>query len=175
MMDKERLLAHLTSRWQALTQALEGVPHEEFEHVWEPGQWSVKEICAFLTAWDGEVLRRIDFVTGKHFTPSHDPDDTAYWEAWGKKQVEIKSVMPPQGVLIDMVGTRQRLLSRVAELNDFQLERWITEDPQATQPYYARYLALIQAWRAAWDEANPPPKGLRKVWYSLQEKFRLYS
>ena len=174
-MDSDTLLAHFARRWEALTQTLEGVPHQDFEDFRRPGQPTIptiKEICALLTAWDGEALRRIDFITGLRFEAPHDWHDTSYWETWSQRQIEVKAVMPPQGILVDMVGTRQRLLSCIADLTDYQLERWLAEDPQATQPYYDEYLQEIKHWRVAWDEAHPPPQGVKKVWQSLQNRFQ---
>lgn len=167
-MDKETLLAELTTSWEIFMQALEGVPHEELERPASPGGWSVKEICAFLTAWDGEALRRIEFISGTRPRPPHDPHDHAYWDVWSQKQVEIKSIMSVQGILVDMVGTRQRFLTRVAELSDVHFQRWLAEDPQATQPYYAHYLQQVQSWRVRWEQARPSAKGLKKVWPTLK-------
>ena len=169
-MDKDTLLAQMIENWQALTHALEGVPHEDLEVSGNSGESSVKALCAYLTAWDGEALRRIDIVTGNRFGPLHDPYDENYWETWAKKQVEIKRIMAMQGIMVDMVGTRQRLLSRVAELEDFHFARWLADDPQATQPYYPQCLSQIQAWRAAWDVANPPPTGLKRIWKDFKSK-----
>lgn len=169
-MDKDTLLTQMIENWQALTQAMEGVPLEDFEVSGNSGEPTVKALCAYLTAWDGEALRRIDIVTGNRFALLHDPYDTDYWETWAQKQVEIKRVMAMQGIMVDMVGTRQRLLSRVADLEDFHFARWLADDPQAIQPHYGQYLAKIQAWRAAWDIDNPPPTGLTRIWHAFKSK-----
>jgi hypothetical protein len=163
-MDKEALLALYAANLERLTRALEGIPREDLARLGLVGGWSVKEVCAFLTAWDGEILRRIDYLTGASFKEPHDYHDSAYWTDWGQKQVEIKRVMAVQGILVDLVGTRQRLLSRLADLNDFQFERWLEADPQATQPYYGDYLAKIEAWRAEWEQQRPAQNGLKKLW-----------
>lgn len=168
MMNKETLLARLMANSQALAQALEGVPHDELEKPGAIGQRSIKEVCALLTAWDGEALRRIDYITGRCLEPPHDVDDSAYWNNWAEMQVAIKRTMPVRGVLVDMIGTRQRLLTRLAELSDFHIERWLKQDPQATQPYFTDYLAQIQTWRTTWDKAHPAPGGLKKLWQSVK-------
>lgn len=171
-MDKDALLQKLTTDWARLTAVLEGVPHEAFDQVMVTGQNSVKEICAFLTAWDGEALRRLHFFTGQRFEPPHNLYDVEHWQNWEKEQVAIKQVMSPQGVMIDMIGTRQRLLSQIAEAPDFHIERWLEADPQATQPYFENYLAQVAKWRVTWDEANPPATGIKKWWQTLQTKFK---
>lgn len=171
-MNKALLLQKLTTDWADLTTLLEGVPHEAFDQVLVEGQSSVKEICAFLTAWDGEALRRLHFFTGQRFEPISHLDDVDYWQRWGEKQVAIKQIMSPQGVMIDMIGTRQRLLSQIAEAPDFHIERWLEADSQAIQPYFEDYLAQVKSWRAAWDKANPPATGLKKWWQMVQAKFK---
>lgn len=169
-MDKETLLARFVAHSEAFTQALDGIPHEAFETPGVVNGRSLKEVCALLTAWDGEALRRVDFVTGRRLEPPHNPHDTIYWETWLRRQIEVKCIMSTSGVLVDMIGTRQRLLARLAELSDFQIERWLAQDPQAMQPHFAEYLREVQAWRASWDAAHPPPRGLKKLWQGLRRR-----
>jgi len=171
-MDKDALLVRLAANTQALANALANVPPQMIEEPGVIGERSIKEVCALLTAWDGEALRRIDITTGKQSTPTQPLNDGQYWAGWAEKQIAIKCVMPVQGILVDLIGTRQRLLSRVAELNQFQIERWFDFDPQATQPHFDQYLAQILAWRAGWDETNPTPTRLKKWWQGLKQRLR---
>ncbi|MEM7033879.1 MAG: hypothetical protein AAF629_30335 [Chloroflexota bacterium] len=167
-MDKETLQIYLANNWSKLMTQLEGVPHDDFETYPPDGDWSVKEICAFLTAWDGEALRRLDFYTGQTFTPPHDLQDADYWQQWGADQVKIKAIMSAQGVLIDMIGTRQRLLSRLEDVPDFYVERWLADDPHALQPYFDAYFNQVKQWREAWNEAHPPARGIKRIWQKLR-------
>ena len=169
-MDKEALLLLLTGYSEALMPILEGVPHEALELPQAVDTWSVKNVCAYFTTWDGEALRRIDFFSGQRFEPPHNLHDEAYWLAWVEKQLAIKGVMSVQGTLVDMIGTRQRLLTRLSDLSDFHLVRWLVEDPQATQPYFPPLIAKLKQWRATWDEANPPSIGLKKWWQNWRKQ-----
>ena len=173
-MDKETLLTLFMTRSERLTQILDGVPHVEFERPGAIGSRSIKEVCALLTAWDGEAMRRIDYVTGHRLDPPHDLHDSPYWDIWLERQVAVKRVMPVRGVLVDMVGTRQRLLTRLADLDNFHVERWLAIDPQATQPYFQDYLVQAQTWRIIWNETHPQDKrhpilaGLITLWQSIR-------
>jgi hypothetical protein len=181
-MDKETLLALWVANFERLTQALEGVPQEDlaetFDHTLvqaldlpaEVDPWSVKAICALLTAWDGEILRRLNYQIGALFYEPHDWHDSTYWSAWGFKQLEIKQVRSMQGVLVDMVGTRQRLLGQLAELNDFQFDHWLEADPQAKQAYYIDYVSKIERWRQVWEN-RPPESRLKKLWRNVKRRF----
>jgi hypothetical protein len=170
-LDKESLLLKLSSDLEALTGLLTDIPPEALETPQAVGNHSVKQTCALFAAWDGECIRRIDFVTGQRVQPPHDPNDTTYWQAWEQTQIGIKDIMPVRGVIVDMVSVRQRLISKVTDLNDFYFERWLEEDPQASQAHYTEALPQIQAWRSHWDELHPPAKGLRKWWQIIKQKW----
>ena len=182
-MDKETLLALWVANFERLTQALEGVPQEALTERFdqdlvqaldlpdEVDHWSIKAICALLTAWDGEILRRLKYQTGELFDEPQDWQDVAYWTAWGFKQLEIKRVMSMQGVLVDMIGTRQRLLSQLADLNDFQFDRWLEADPQATQAYYIDYVTKVEHWRQVRESRRPPENRLRGLWNVVKARF----
>ncbi len=181
-MDKDHLLALWVANFERLTQALEGVPQEALAETFDQAlvqrlnlsagvhPWNVKALCAFLTAWDGEILRRIKYLTGSLFYEPADWHDLAYWTDWGVKQIEIKQVMPVQGVLVDMIGTRQRLLSQLADLNDFHFEHWLAADPQASQPYYPDYVTKIESWRREWEARRPLQNSLKKWWQRFKNR-----
>ena len=167
-MDKAALLSKLTADWSRFAALLEGVPQADFDLGLVERQPTIKEICAFLTAWDGEALRRLDYFRGQRLAAPEDLYNEGYWAQWAEKQVAIKLVMSSQGMMVDMIGTRQRLLSQLSETPDFHVERWLAADPQASQPYFDQYLAQASQWRTRWDELNPPLTGLKKWWQTLR-------
>jgi len=160
MADKDVILTAMTKTWQQLAALLDGVPLEEIAAEPLANGQSIKTACSALTAWDGEALRRIDFVTGHRLQPPHNPLDDDYWQAWLARQIAVKTIMAMRGILVDMVGTRQRLLARVAGMDAFHVSRWLDFDPLAVKSPWDAYLPLFAEWRAAWDAAHPPPAGL---------------
>ncbi len=154
-MDKKTLLRNMQLDWQRLVSAVEGVPHDELEHVTLADGRSIKAACGLLTAWDGETMRRIRFATGERSEPPHDPHDGEYWSAWAARQIEIKSVMPIRGVMIDMIGTRRRLLELIESLDETQFDHWLATDPHAGSPRFAETASLVEQWRETWNAAHP--------------------
>ncbi len=154
-MDKKTLLHDMQLNWQRLVSAVEGVPHDELEHAILADGRSIKAACGLLTAWDGETMRRIRFAIGERTKPPHNPLDDEYWSAWAARQIEIKSVMPIRGVMIDMIGTRRRLLELIETLDDAQFERWLATDPHAGSPRFAKTASLVEQWRQTWNAVQP--------------------
>ncbi len=153
--------------FERLTKALEGVSPEALDAAEMIEGKSIKEICCLLTAWDGERMRRVRVVTGESFQFPHDPYDQDYWSQWEQQQVEVKKVMSPQGVMVDLVGTHQRLVSQITELNDFYFTQWIESDPQAVNTLYAHYIPKIEAWRQIWTvslQEGPLPQKTIPRW-----------
>ena len=82
MVEKAELLNRLMADRQALLDAIEGVPDGALTMPGAVGAWSVVDVLAHITAWDGETLRRIAFATGQSAPPPHDIDDEDYWLVW---------------------------------------------------------------------------------------------
>lgn len=156
MTDQMTVLMRLNEELQTLTQLLDGVPDNALEEAGAIRSQSIKEICCELTAWDGESLRRLQFAIGQSFSPPHDPHDTVYWQSWIENQKQIKRVMPIRGVLVDLVSTRQRLIAAVAELNDFQFDRWEEIDPLVQNSVYLQIVPQLTTWRN--HRQSPPNK-----------------
>ncbi len=154
-MNKKTLLRDMQIHWQRLVSAVEGVPHDRLEHAILADGRSIKAACAVLTAWDGETMRRIRFATGERTEPPHDPLDDDYWHAWADRQIEVKSVMPVRGVMIDMIGTRRRLLELIESLDESQFERWLATDPHAGASRFAETATLVEQWRETWNTTQP--------------------
>ena len=70
--EKETLLTRLQTDRQTLLKTIEGVPNEALAAPNAVGSWSVLDVLAHITAWDGEMLRRIAFASGDHARPPHD-------------------------------------------------------------------------------------------------------
>jgi len=166
--DKKTMLHDMQRNWQRLVSAVEGVPHDELEHAALSNGRSIKAACGLLTAWDGEAMRRIRFAIGERTTPPHDPLDADYWTAWAERQIEVKNVMPIRGVMIDMIGTRRRLLELIESLDDAQFQRWIASDPHAGATQFAETATLVEQWRETWNTTRPSASkkllgGLKKL------------
>lgn len=153
-MGKKELLKQMNRQWKRLSSAVEGVPDEALEAVALPDDRTIKAACCAFTAWDGEMMRRIGVARGER-EPAHDPHDAVYWTAWEDQQISVKSIMPMRGVLVDMVGTRRRLLTLIESLDDETIMRWIGFDPRADGTAFEICLREIEVWREQWNTDHP--------------------
>jgi hypothetical protein len=121
------------------------------------------DVLAHITAWDGETLRRIAYATGQSVRPPHDVEDEVYWLAWNEKQVEVKRVMGPRGVKVDMASTWVRLLGRIEELSSLDYVRWAEVDPYFFQERHdLEHARQLRAWRELWEQSLPWWQRLRR-------------
>ena len=162
MTDLAEIVHTIDTRWVRLTTALEGVPHPVIDSAVTSAGITLKETCCLHAAWDGETIRRLDFVSGVRFEPPHNPTDRDYWRTWSEKQIAIKRIMPPRGVLTDMVGVHQRLLIRLQDFPEYRMAAWLQLDPHLASPFPTPYLDALFAWRETWQPPRP----------SIWQKFR---
>jgi hypothetical protein len=156
MIKKEDLLARLQADRQTLLKTIEGAPDEALTMPEAIGMWSVLDVLAHITAWDGETLRRIAFATGESPRPPHDVDDEVYWLAWNEQQVEMKRVMGPRGIKVDLASTWTRLLARIESLSPLDYARWLEVDPYFAQERHdLEHAHQLRAWRKRWEQSLP--------------------
>ena len=155
MPTKEPLLAALKAERHSLLTTLDDVPNEVLTRPGAVDRWSALDVLAYVTAQDGEMLRRIAFATGQTTRRPHDVDDEAYWSAWAEQQVQMKRVMGPRGVKVDMAGTWVRLLARIESLSPRDYARWVEIDPFVRPERDREYVELLQRWRKRWEGSLP--------------------
>ncbi len=156
MISRNDLLARLQADRQQLINAIEGVPEEALAQPGAADTWSALDVLAYLTARDGETLRRIAFAAGEQTQPPHDVDDTAYWTTWYEKQVDTKRVLGPRGIKVDMAGTWAHLIVKIESLSSMDYARWIEIDPNFFQERVnLDYARRLEAWRAQWERSLP--------------------
>jgi len=169
MIPKTELLSRMQADRQALISVIEGIPEEVLARPNAVGTWSVLDVLAHITAWDGETLRRIAFATSQSNHLPHDIDDDAYWLAWNDEQVEIKRVLGPRGIKVDMAGTWARLIARIEALSSRDYERWAEIDPHAfDERHDLEHAHQLQVWREVWEQLLP-------WWQRLRRKFTRFS
>lgn len=163
MIPKEEFLTQLKTDRQTLLQTLDGVPDEALAQPGPNGAWSAMDILAHITAWDGEALRRIAFAVGESDRRPHDLDDIAHWWVWNERQLELKRMLGPRGVKVDLVGTWLRLLARIEALSPLDYTRWWEVGTGIRPGHDLAHAQELRAWRAAWESSLPwPRRALRK-------------
>jgi hypothetical protein len=156
MIDKAALVARLKADREALLAAVEGLPDGALSVPGVVGVWSAMDVLAHVTACDGETLRRIDFATGASTYAPHVVDDEVYWSDWNEKQVEIKRVMGPRGVKVDMASTWVRLLARIESLTSVDYARWAEIEPHFFDKRHdLEHARQLHSWRERWERTLP--------------------
>ena len=163
-MTKDELLVQIQRDRHALLKTLDGVPDEAFAQPAVGESLSVVELLAEITAWDGEMLRRIAFAKGDSSQPPHDVTDESYWQAWSEQQVALKQIMGPRGIKVDLAGTWVRLLSRIEALSPLDYAHWLEIDPYVQQRRDLERTAQLRQWRIAWEQSLPWWQKLWRRW-----------
>ena len=173
-MIKEDLLVRLQADRQALFEAIENVPDEALRMPGAVGTWSALDVLAHLTAWDGETLRRIAYATGENNRPPHNIDDAAYWQSWNEKQVQMKRLLGPRGIKVDIASTWARLLARIESLSPPDYTRWLEIDPHSWQERHdLEHARQLQVWRKKWERSLPQCQRLQRKLTRLKQRLTL--
>jgi hypothetical protein len=167
MIDQAALLARLQADRQAVFRAIEGVPDQFLIWTGPDSGPPPLDILAYITAWDGETLRRIAYASGQSSHRPYDVSNKSYWEAWSRKQVEMKRLLGPRGIKVDLAGTWARLVTRLESLTPAEYTRWLEFDPRlATERPDLAHAEQLQRWRVAWERSLPWWQRLRRRWWS---------
>ena len=70
-MDRQQLLSRLQSRWTAFTGAWAGLPEDAATAHPVVGDWSLKDVLAHVTTWEGEALKALPLVIEGKRTPRY--------------------------------------------------------------------------------------------------------
>src|SRR2546425_11311771 len=60
--DKQRLLRRLDKAWTALKESYAGLSDPRLTEPGVTGDWSVKDILAHVTTWEGEALKHLPLI-----------------------------------------------------------------------------------------------------------------
>lgn len=133
-MDKTELLDALEDGRQELVEMLEDLPDEVMLKPGVCGEWSIKDILAHLTQWEGQTVTLL-FQAGQsdrkpttaHFGKETVDEVNQRWYETGKDR-------PLERVWDDWVGVRKQMIRRVTafserDLNDPQRYPWLKGEP----------------------------------------------
>lgn len=148
-MKRERLYERLESRWGELHDALHGLSDEEMLEAGVVGHWSVRDVLAHITTWDGEALKALPVILDRGRLPRYS-DLYGGIDAFNAQVQEGKKGLSLERVLTELEETHLRLL---AYLDDVPEEAFATEGRflrrlrQDTYGHYREHTEQIRAWR----------------------------
>ncbi|RPJ50721.1 MAG: ClbS/DfsB family four-helix bundle protein [Chloroflexi bacterium] len=133
-MDKTELIEMLEDGRQEMLEMIEDLPDEVLLEPGVAGEWSIKDILAHLTFWEGQIVTLLFQAKGGMVKPTTahfgketvDDVNKRWYEAGKQRSLDI--------VWQDWTGVRNQTIRRVAEfsdkdLNDPQRFPWLGEIP----------------------------------------------
>ncbi len=119
--DKKELLETLEDSRQEMLEMLEDLPDEALVQPGVTGEWSIKDILAHLTYWEGQIVTLIFQVqrgmakpSTAHFSPEPVDAVNQRWYESGKDR-------PLEMIWQDWVSVRKQTIRRVNELSETDL------------------------------------------------------
>jgi len=157
-MNKDEILDALEDEREKILEAIENLSDQDLKEPGVIGEWSVKDILAHLSAWEGELVKLLWQVeqgqnpSSVHFSELPVDELNAKWQ-------EANRSRPWERVLADFEAVRKQTVRRVSELEEqdlndpqryswlqgYPLWEWIAND---SFKHEAEHTAQILEWRA---------------------------
>ncbi len=146
--DRQRLLRSLDKAWAALRESYAGLSRPRLTEPGVTGEWSVKDVLAHVTTWDGEALKHLPMI----LTGDRPPRYVKYGgiDAFNAMMTEEKRGLSLAEVLRQLDETHRHLIDFVRRAREAQFtretrfRRRLRLDTYSHYPLHAR---AIREWR----------------------------
>jgi hypothetical protein len=146
---KRRILSRLDETWAGLKESYAGLSDQQLSEPGVTGDWSVKDILAHVTTWEGEALRYLPLILSGGRPPRY----ASYGgiDAFNARMTAEKRGLSLSDVLRQLDDTHGRLLAFVQGApdgpfsGDTRFRRRLRLD---TYRHYPEHAEAIRAWRA---------------------------
>jgi hypothetical protein len=146
--DKQRLLRRLDKAWAVLKESYAGLSDPRLTEPGVTGDWSVKDILAHVTTWEGEALKHLPLIIAGGRPPRY----VRYGgiDAFNAKMTEEKRGLSLPEVLRQLDDTHGRLIDFVQRapdaqcMRDTRFRRRLRLD---TYSHYPEHAEAIREWR----------------------------
>jgi hypothetical protein len=146
--DRQRLLRRLDKAWAALRESYVGLSDSQLTEPGVTGDWSVKDILAHVTTWEGEALKHLPLIIAGGRPPRY----VRYGgiDAFNAKTTEEKRGLSLPEVLRQLDDTHGRLIDFVQRTpeaqftRDTRFRRRLRLD---TYSHYPKHAEAIREWR----------------------------
>ncbi len=147
-MDKQQLLNRLDKAWAALKESYAGLSDSRLTEPGVTGAWSVKDILAHVTTWEGEALKYLPLIIAGGRPPRY----VTYGgiDAFNAKMTEEKRGLSLSEVLRQLEETHSYLIDFVERqpnaqfTRDTRFRRRLRLD---TYSHYPEHAEAIWEWR----------------------------
>jgi len=146
--DRERLLRRLDKAWTALKESYAGLSDSQLTEPRVTGDWSVKDILAHVTTWEGEALKYLPLIIAGGRPPRY----VRYGgiDAFNAKMAEEKRGLALSEVLRQLDDTHGRLIDFVQDTPDAQFTRDTRFRRRLrldTYSHYPEHTEAMRNWR----------------------------
>lgn len=149
-MDKrEQLLMKLDRTWNEFQQSYAGLPDGAMLEPGVNGAWSVKDVIAHVTSWEGEAMKYLPGIAEGRRPPRY---ATLYGgiDAFNAETHQRRKTLPLSDVLAQQMDIHRRLIAFLATVPDDQLAggtRFRHRLRLDTYGHYPKHAAAIRNWR----------------------------
>jgi hypothetical protein len=146
---KKKLLQNLEKAWTNFRESYDGLSEEELLKPGVTGQWSVKDIIAHVTTWEGETLKHLSgMLKGKKY-PRYSVTYGGIDAFNAQKTAENKSLSLPE-VVRRQDKVHRRLIHFIETVPEEFLDsktRFRHRLRMDTYSHYPKHAAAIGKWR----------------------------
>lgn len=131
----------VSSSWQALMDALDGIPEERMGERGAAGDWSVKDLLGHIAYWESRAVAHLNSQVSNE--PQQDVYGDVDFEAINQEQHALRESQALSDARAEMVQTHEQLVALLDRLPDVSLE----DIEGNTFGHYAEHTQDILAWR----------------------------
>jgi hypothetical protein len=155
--NKQRVLRRLDRAWAGLKESYAGLSDRRLTEPGVTGDWSVKDILAHVTTWEGEALKYLPLIIAGGRPPRY----VRYGglDAFNARMTEEKRGLSLSDVLTQLDDTHGRLLAFIEGTpdahftGDARFRRRLRLD---TYRHYPEHAEAIRDWRTTAPDDSPP-------------------
>ena len=147
---RTRLLKRIDTAWQALLAACDGLSEAELLEPGVTGTWSVKDIIAHVTVWEGEALSHLPVVLAGRRPPRYSVTHGGI-NAFNAQMTQRNRDLPLSEVLERRDDTHARLVEFLQQAPESECgagTRFRRRLRLDTYGHYGIHARAIRAWRA---------------------------
>src|SRR5262245_11806483 len=155
---KARLLRKLDAGWTVFQESYAGLSRSRLTERGVTGDWSVKDILAHVTTWEGEALEHLPLILSGGRPPRY----VRYGgiDAFNAAMTEKKRELSLSEILRQLDDTHGRLVDVVQRVPEAQLRdgtRFRHRLRLDTYSHYPQHAEAIRQWRRQRPPENDPP------------------
>jgi uncharacterized protein (TIGR03083 family) len=141
-LNKAELLDQVEIEWKKLDELLSDLSPEQITQPDPAGEWSIKDIIAHLTAWEGRMVAWVEMI--QQGGSPHGPKNWDEIHRWNAETFQQTKDMDLAAIFDQFRHTHQAVLDTIKSLSEEQLQTGYTEHWPKDQLWHG--IAVDAAW-----------------------------